>query len=389
MKLGAQCLALCIALCLSPSCLWAAGQADEIKQAFRKNAEALRAHSDGFGLDSDPKSPALQDREWALIADWVAAYLNAHPAATAREVDAAIHDLDADLYHSAIELSPHTFVVAANRVEIGTFFIVARDSGEYHSVWNVKDFAATHDVQDDGISHWSAHGKAPLFGKAGALFDNENGNSRFYVDATYQSEGFTVDKQLSIWEWNRAAATSVLMGDYAYSLDSAEGVTFDGKLLRAHTKEGDFKTFFSCGGCKEPPGEWTIRVTPRGVEDLGHRRLTPELDLIDDLYYRIQRRMPVSNIAAPDVTKELTHAIDDIRDDSSVTNDYSPLGMLMDWKVEHQDQYMRICISTDDPGRYLFKLVQRNRSWFFTEAQDVSDEPKFGKSCSDVMRLIR
>jgi len=63
------------------------------------------------------------------------------PAATAKEVEAAIHELDADLNHSVIELSPHTYVVAANRVEIGTFFIVSRDSEVYHSAWNVKDFA--------------------------------------------------------------------------------------------------------------------------------------------------------------------------------------------------------------------------------------------------------
>jgi len=97
----------------------------------------------------------------------------------------------------------------------------------------------------------------------------------------------------------------------------------------------------------DSPGEWAIRITSRNVEDLCHRRLTPELDLIDDLYYRIQRRMPVSNMAAPDVIEELTDSIDDIRDDASVTNDYALLGMIMDWKVEHQDQHMRVCLSVD------------------------------------------
>jgi hypothetical protein len=86
------------------------------------------------------------------------AYLNGHPVATAKDLEAAVHELDADHYHSVIELSPHTFV-AANRAEIGTLFIVSRDSGEYHSAWNGKDFAATHDSRDDGASHWSAHGK--------------------------------------------------------------------------------------------------------------------------------------------------------------------------------------------------------------------------------------
>jgi hypothetical protein len=386
MKVGAQCLALMSALCLSPNCFCAADRADEIKQAFLENATALRAHSDGFGLDRDPGSPALLDLEWALLADWVVAYLNNHRLATAREMDAALHELDGDLYHSVIELRPHTFVVAANRVEIGTFFIVSESSGEYRLVWNVKDFAATHDGQGDDLSHWSAHAKGALFGKVAPLFDDENGNSRFYVNAIYQGEGFTVGKQLSIWEWDGATATPILTGNYAYFLDSIADVTFDGKLLRAYTKVDNFKTFFSCGGCPEPPGEWTIRVTSRGVEDLGRRLLSPELDLVDNLFYRIQRRMPASDMASADVIEDLTDAIDDIREDKSVTNDYSPLGMLMDWKVERKDQHMRICIETDNLGLYLFTLVQRNRRWVFTEDLD-SDDLEPAQNCPDAMRL--
>jgi hypothetical protein len=106
MKPGAQCLALCIALCLSPSCFWAAGQTDAIKEAFRENTEALR---------SDPFEPVLLGREWSLISDWVAAYLNGHTAATAEEVEAAVPQLDETLEGSVIELSPHVFVVAAQR----------------------------------------------------------------------------------------------------------------------------------------------------------------------------------------------------------------------------------------------------------------------------------
>ena len=167
MKLGAQRLALCIALCLSPSCFWAADQADEIKQAFHKNAEALSAHSDG--PDSDRNAPVLQDREWSLMADWVAAYLNAHPAATAKEVEAAVPQLDANLDGSVIELSPHTFVVAAQRHETGTFFIVTRGVESYQSTWNAKDFAATHDGQDDDISLEHTSRGLALWNRWGAL----------------------------------------------------------------------------------------------------------------------------------------------------------------------------------------------------------------------------
>lgn len=95
--------------------------------------------------------------------------------------------------------------------------------------------------------------------------------------------------------------------------------------------------------------------------------------------------MQASNLAAANVIEDLTDAIGDIKDDKSVTSDYSPLGMLMDWKVEHKDQHMRICIETDNLGLYLFTLVQQSRRWFFTEDLG-SDDLKPAQNCSDAMR---
>ncbi len=63
--------------------------------------------------------------------------------------------------------------------------------------------------------------------------------------------------------------------------------------------------FLSCGSCPEPEGEWKIRVTPYGVTDLGRRQLVPELELVDTLYYRIQRRRATNDVAAPRVAGEL------------------------------------------------------------------------------------
>jgi hypothetical protein len=97
----------------------------------------------------------------------VVAYLNGHPAATAKEVEAAVPQLDATLEGSVIELSAHVFVVAAQTDETGTFFIISQTAGVYRSAWNVKDFAATHDGRDDDISHWSAQGTDLLFWNRG------------------------------------------------------------------------------------------------------------------------------------------------------------------------------------------------------------------------------
>jgi hypothetical protein len=48
------------------------------------------------------------------------------------------------------------------------------------------------------------------------------------------------------------------------------------------------------------------------------------LDLIDNLYYRIQRRMPVSNMAAADVIAKLTDAIDALPKNPEAPDDYEP-----------------------------------------------------------------
>jgi hypothetical protein len=282
MKLGAQCLALLSALGLSPNCFGAGDEIDdEIKDAFRKNAEALRARPVGFGLDGDPNAPVLLDREWSLMADWLAAYLNGQPTATAKEVEAAIPQLGADPDGSVIELSPHTFVVAASRGEIGTFFIVSQNAGVYRSTWNAKDLAATHDGRHDDLSHWSAHAPQQLVGRLGALSTAGNGSARFYVNAT--------DAQM---------------------------------------------------------------------------------------------------MAAPGVIVMLTKALDAVPRSPDAPNDYPRLGMLGDSKVEHQDQQTRFCAEVEDAGRYVFTLVQRRSDWFLSDARDVG-YLKFGKTCSEAMRLSR
>jgi hypothetical protein len=112
------------------------------------------------------------------------------------------------------------------------------------------------------------------------------------------------------------------------------------------------------------------------VEDLGRRRLAPELDLVDNLFDRIQRRMPTLSLASARVAEDVKKATDDVGDE-----------MLMDWKVERKDQHMRICIETDNLGLYLFTLVQRNRQWVFTEDLD-SDDLKPAQNCADAVKLI-
>ena len=45
--------------------------------------------------------------------------------------------------------------------------------------------------------------------------------------------------------------------------------------------------------------DWKFRITPEEIVDLGRQPLVPELNRIDELFYRIQRRLPTNELANP------------------------------------------------------------------------------------------
>jgi hypothetical protein len=102
--------------------------------------------------------------------------------------------------------------------------------------------------------------------------------------------------------------------------------------------------------------------------------LHPEVDLVDELFYRIVHRLPAGDVAAPEVVAVLRNETLTTTDDKSAS--------LAGWDL----QGSRLCLATDAPEdhRYLFTLGRRSGKLFVMGIQDVSAE-SFGKSCSDVL----
>jgi hypothetical protein len=245
--------------------------------------------------------------------------------------------------------------------------VVGREAkGAYEVLWDVKQVAAQHAAAGDQLGYWAYYGSAwgdgPLIGQVWPLPTDAHGRPRFYVNAYAAAlAGGTSSFQLSIWSWDGREARPLLVDSYLASFDTRGGVTFDGTVLRVATKES-FKTFYSCGQCAEPVGEWRVRVTPEGVEDRGRRHVVAELQLVDELYDRLGRRAPAAELATPAVIAALTDEMgDDLR------------GMLMGWSLQRKGEATELCLSIlDGPGTYVFTIVQRHGRPYVTGVRPLN-----------------
>jgi len=214
---------------------------------------------------------------------------------------------------SAVRVGPSTYVVEASYgvdFRTGTFMVVARNpDGRFENLWNIKDLADKHYAQRDEIGRWvhlvrRAYYNGPLVvEKVLRVFPTASGHTRFLVDAYQAADGGTTLAQLSIWEWDAAAARPLLVDIYYYSLD-LRGFRFDGRTLRISTKE-DTEILYSCGSCGIPEGIWTVRIGSRSVQDLGHRLLQPEIGWANELFSKMTKAEQTGNIADANVVNAL------------------------------------------------------------------------------------
>jgi hypothetical protein len=288
------------------------------------------AKGDPMELD-DSRIPALVKKGWGLAGEWAAVYLESHPNPSTRELDGIFegfapkpHGVKSQYgdfleYHdysftgSAFRIGAGIYVVQASySVEFptGTFMVVARNhDGHFQALWNIKELAEKHYAQRDEIGRWlylvrRAYYNGPLaVSRIVPLRPLANGHTRFLVDAYQAADGGTALGQLSIWEWDGAQAMPLLV-ELFHHLWNSDGARFDGRTLRVSTKE-ELNTFSSCGGCPDPRGVWSIRITPDGVQDLGHRFLEPELQWADDLFSKVDKGMDTTELAEPVVVAAL------------------------------------------------------------------------------------
>jgi hypothetical protein len=188
-----------------------------------------------------------------------------------------------------------------------------------------------------------------------------NGYARFLVDAYQAADGGTTLAQLSIWEWDGAEAKPLLVKVYQYAADY-RGFRFDGRTLRISTKE-DTRTFFSCGMCAEPRGVWTVRITPDGIQDLGHRFLEPELQWADELISKIEQREDTTLVA----NAQVVAALKDCMQVPSHEGGFS-WGMLAGCRILRRGQQGAFVVVLDE-YRLRFSYVLRNGAHYFTDVR--------------------
>lgn len=286
----------------------------------------------------DQRTPALLESGWMLAGQWAALYLNTHGSLTADQlkrvfvgfappphgVKSKFGDfLEYDSYAFAgtvIRIAPSVYVVQScywKDFATGDFLIVTRGKdGSFQPLWNIKDVAKQHYPERDEIGRWvhltrRAYYNGPLDVKRVIpLPVARNGHPRFIVDAVQNADGGTALAQLSVWEWTGTESVPLLIKTYEY-VWGEDSFHFDGNTLRIGTKE-DPISYFSCGECSDPKGIWTVRITPEGVDDLGHRFVNPEMKWADDLLSAIGNGKDASEMARPQVIEAIKSAMAEV-----------------------------------------------------------------------------
>jgi len=375
---------------------------DQLRVEHQRVLDDLNAKdAEGRPMElDDPRVPEILKKGWDLTGAWASAYFEAHSAPSTRELEQIFDGFapkpqgvkspygdfleyhDYTFWGSAVRIGPSIYVIRASYgidFLTGTFMVVARNTeGHFQALWNIKDLAEKHYAQRDEIGRWlhlvrRAYYNGPLsVSRILPVSPSANGNARFLVDAHQGADGGTQLDQLSIWEWDGAEAKPLLVELYQYAADFG-GFRFDGRTVRITTKE-ELETFFSCGMCPEPRGVWMVRIGPRGVRNLGHRFLKPELQWADELLSKIEKGEDTTNLADGKVVEVLKARIREGQaEDDAQARDTSEKtkfswGMLGKCRVFGRGQRGAFDLELDE-GQMRFSYVLRNGKPYFTHVR--------------------
>ncbi|HEX4736325.1 MAG TPA: hypothetical protein VH331_02060 [Allosphingosinicella sp.] len=317
---------------------------------LRASEAALRPHSDGFGLDKDPKAPALLDRHWAALRQWTEAWLDANGVRAQGRLGEAAKAAEKYLEVSTEPIASGVLAVSAQEGETGTIFIVRQTPRGFRTAWTLSAPGRAALLAYPTLAGWTAvkapygcrdrrPNCGPLYGSVGPLPPQRDKQKRFYIEAGYAGQGGTIGGQISIWRWNGRTAKPLLAGTYAYMIEQPYGVSVDRGVLHIGVKS-EFKTFSACGSCNGRQMDWRIAVGPDRVRDLGRTDRYPELVFVDNLLDRLfHHRQPPAGAA----TANLSVLRRQLRD---ADVEYS-FGMLMGWTLRRRGHFEELCISPD------------------------------------------
>ncbi|HEU5046601.1 MAG TPA: hypothetical protein VFT64_02035 [Rickettsiales bacterium] len=351
-----------------PSWAYSEQNLAEIRRNYNASTAELEKHLiEGQWIDEEPDSSILLTKHRYLAEEWIVAWLNAHPSQGIEGIRKAITTLAPSETPQCVTLEDDTFLVATPAL-IPSIFIIAKSDGRFKSVWSITDPQEVKGKAADMLSAWQAgnavHGgrgpysagggsMGPLFPELGILPADKNGHARFYIDATYaQSAGGTQGKQITLWAWDGTNAHLQFARNYLIGIDQDAGTRVEGNLLKVQQKKS-FRTFFMSASSPERQVDWIVQIEPEGMKEVGEEVVVPELDAVDELFYRLIKGTPASDIASPAAIKVAEKIIQNVRagDSEEEWKKYSSLGMIMDWAVTHDAGKKSLCLPLDE-GTY-------------------------------------
>jgi hypothetical protein len=385
-------LIVCLATLSMPA--WAKSALEKIKTDYDTVSAKLEKHIvEEQWIDRDPESPKLLALQWLLAGEWVAAWLNAHPHAGSEGVKTALSTLANPLVSQRpwleppspeyLELNATTFLVIAPS-PIGNVFIVSKSGGEYRVAWSTAQVQEASGKSAEVLAAWRAENAHPGVGsvqpaKLAILPADAKGHPRFYVVGNYaQGEVGTFGEQISFWVWDGVTARPQLTRVYAVYADQEVGTRVEGDLLKVQQKKR-FRAFYSGEDSGERQTDWIVRITPDAMEDRGEKSLVPELDAVDELFYRVINGKSATDIAAPAAIVAAKGVVDSARAEESERDwkEFPNLGMIGGWSVSKNKDGEVLCLALFDWGANKFELRPAGGGFFIT------DITKTNESCSN------
>lgn len=368
---------------VSVSCASTAAQS--AIQQYWDAAKVFRSHTQGDFLHDDSLEgiAALQSM-WSASAKAAIELISKKPNTTTKDVDAALCELPSSAgdcgekegaQRSAVALGPHLFLVSQFSGEAGTVFIVGMRAGRATLLWSIGSASPEEKTDPQGLlGAWKADRAGehcrekdsghppgtcgPLYADIGVLTPDANNSPRFYIDAGYaQIMGATVGHQTSVWRWDGDTARLLWIDWHDFMIDQKIGTEYKDGILAIGEKD-EFRSFYGCGSCEARQMVRRLRVTPIEVEDLGKVSTTPELDLIDELFWRLANDRLTNDIAAPEVSRLLRPQVAAAKRDSrKIDPKWFSTGMLDDISIKRDGKFEQVCFTVDgDIGRLYFTL---------------------------------
>ncbi len=369
-------------LCALATTAQAAAGIDESETAYRLAAEQVRKHASDFWLDGSPAGEHALNRAWASFADWTAAYLNEHPDATPKRIKRASPGGNLDV----LPLGPRTMLVSAEAGEaFGTIFIVDGTHGSFRPVWSIRRRAGREAFPL--LSAWTAKAAAEtcrktagdpdwmrcgsLSGTAKRLSDDAQGRPRFFVEAGYsEAAGNAQAQQLSFWTWTGTTAEPQFVTTADANLDD-EPTRLDGALLTVRVAE-DYRAIAPWWDHLDRELDWTFRVTPEGIEDLGKNPVVPEMDVVDEVLFRALHRLSADDLATRQVQAAVEKIVQGARKDDETSEPSLP--MAGGTVLRHQNGQTLVCLPSDEAGNLTFTLTGS----FISDLSVTQDDPENG-----------